>query len=408
MVKKSLCFVLLVVIVFYGCTSMGKGGTVGEPKVSSYIRTWPIPPAFHGKDSPYWNAGMIKGEYLTDLIVSFALLDKDDVTLPYIPELRPLEDGTPMFTGIWDEIAALKEKYPHLKINVSVGGYAADGFSDMANDPKLRAAFIGNACNWLETYNLDGIDVDWEYPVGPEWGSDIKVRPADKQNYISLLQDLRDAMDELGAKTGKRYGLSTAVPASGWFPKANDVKAAARIVDTLKLMSYDYYGGWSQTTGHHSNLSNNPHDPAWGGWSTQQALDEYIWAGVPPGKIMLGIGFYGKAWAGVERGPYEDTPGLYQPYKSLPNSAPFYEGTISWTSISELLKPGSGYKRYWDDMAQAPYLYNGDIWISYTDQEQIKTLTDFAKEQKLGGVFVWEYCHDMNAELMKVLAENAQ
>jgi chitinase len=412
MVKKLSCIALFMFILpmfcFLACASTGGGNkAVIEPKVSCYIRTWPVPPAARGGDSPYWNAGMIKGEYLTDLIISFALLEKDNVSVPYIPELKPLPDG-PMFGNIWEQVAALKEKYPHLKVNVSVGGYGADGFSDMANDPALRSAFIANVCKWLEEYNLDGMDVDWEYPVGPEWGQEIKSRPADKQNYITLLQELRNAMDQLGAKTGKRYGLSTAVPASGWFPKANDVRAAARIVDSLKLMAYDYYGGWSATTGHHSNLSNNPHDPAWGGWSTRQALDEYLWAGVPPGKIMLGIGFYGRAWQGVGRGDYEDTPGLFQPYKSIPNSTPFDQGTISWTEINEFLKPGSGYKRYWDDIAQAPYIYNGDIWISYTNAEQIKILANFVKENKLGGVFVWEYGHDMNAELMKVLADASQ
>ena len=393
---------ILTVLLFSACASMG-GRTAISPKVSIYMRTWPIPEAAREGGSLYWKADMIKGEYLTDIIIAFALLDKNDVSVPYIPELRPLEDG-PMFTNIWDEVAALKEKYPHLKVNVSAGGYGADGFSDMANDPALRAAFIANVCAWLEDHNLDGIDIDWEYPVGPEWGQEIKSRPQDKQNYIALLQDLRNAMDALGEKTGKRYGLSTAVPASSWFPKANDVRAAARIVDSLKLMAYDYYGGWSATTGHHSNLYVNPHDPAWGGWSTEQALDAYLWAGVPPEKIVLGVGFYGKAWQGVQTGDYEETPGLFQPWKSLP----FDQGSVSWSQIAEFLKPGSGYTRYWDELAQAPYLYNGDIWISYTDGEHIKLISGFVKEKKLGGVFVWEYGHDMKAELLEILARNSQ
>ena len=408
--KKFLSTVLALLLTsffFSACASLGGVKTAMEPRVSIYIRTWPIPEAAQEGDSPYWKADMIRGEYLTDLIVAFALLDKNDVSVPYIPELRPLPDS-PMFSNIWDEITALKEKFPHLRVNISIGGYAADGFSDMANDPALRAAFVSNICNWLETYNLDGIDLDWEYPVGPEWGSDIKVRPQDKQNYITLLSDMRNAMDALGEKTGKRYGLSTAVPASGWFPKANDVKAAARIVDALKLMAYDYYGGWSTTTGHHSNLHLNPSDPAWGGWSTEQALDEYLWAGVPPGKIILGVGFYGRAWQGVAVGPYKDTPGLFQPYASVPNDPPFDQGTVSWTSITDFLKPGSGYTRYWDDLAGAPYLYNGDIWISYTDAEAIKQIADFVRDKKLGGVFAWEYGHDMNAQLLEILAKDSQ
>jgi chitinase len=416
MVKNSFCLTLgtffVTALVLYGCASSTKSETPTSetplaPRVSSYIRTWNLPEASQEADSVYWNAGMIKGEYLTDLIIAFARLDREDVSVPYIPELLP-NPGAPLFTHIWDEVAVLKAKYPHLKVNVSVGGYDADGFSDMANDPNLRHAFVANVCKWLEDNGLDGIDIDWEYPVGPEWGQEIKSRPADKKNYISLLQDLRDALDKLGAKTGKRYGLSTAVPASGWFVTANDVKAAAKIVDALKLMSYDYYGGWSTTTGHHTNLSNNPRDPAWGGWSTQQALNDYLKAGIPPEKIMLGIGFYGHAWEGVKAGPREETPGLFQKYESVPDSPPYDKGTISWVEIEKLLQPGSGYTRYWDNVAQAPYLYNGDMWITYTDQEQIKLLTDFVKENKLGGVFVWEYAHDMNTSLMSVLAESAQ
>ena len=402
--RNFLLIAILTLIVITGTTCAGFGGRVVEnPRISSYIRTWPIPPESHVGGNPYWKAGMVKAEYLTDIIVAFALLDKNDVSEPYIPELRPLGDW-PMFSNIWDEIAALKERYPHLKVNISVGGYGADGFSDMADDVKLRAAFIAKICKWLEEHNLDGIDIDWEYPVGPEWGQEIKSRPADRQNYIALLQDLRNALDVLGEKNGKRYGLSTAVPASGWFLKANDVKAAARIVDSLKLMTYDYYGGWNNTTGHHANLYNNSLDPAWGGWSTDQALNEYIWAGVPANKIILGIGFYGRSWQGVQPGAYELTPGLFQPYKSLP----FDQGTISWSTISEYLKPGSGYTRYWDDVAKAPYLYNGDIWISYTDEQQIALLTDYVKEKRLGGVFVWEYGHDINAELLEILAKHSK
>jgi chitinase len=400
----TLFFPVISVFLFSACASADHGSKdVTESKISCYIRTWAIPPSAREGGSLYWNAGMIKGEYLNDLIIAFALLDKNDVSKPYIPEF-----DSSMFGNIWNETAALKAKYPHLKITFSVGGYGADGFSDMTYDPKLRAAFTANVCKWLEDYNLDGMDVDWEYPVGPQWGSVIKVRPDDKQNYISLLRELRSAMDKLGARTGKRYSLSTAVPASSWFTKAIDVKAAAQIVDSLKLMAYDYYGAWSGTTGHLANLNNNPSDPEWGGWSTRQALDEYLSAGVPPEKISLGIGFYGRAWQGVERGGNENTPGLYRPYKSIPKSPPFNNGTIDWTEIKEFLKPGSGYKRYWDNIGKAPYIYNGDIWISYTDEEQIKLLTDLVKEKKLGGIFVWEYGHDMNADLLKVLAENSQ
>jgi chitinase len=393
---------VLLPAVLLSCNSEPRSAVAEAPHVTSYIRTWDVPEAARKGDSPFWNADMIRGD-LTDLIIAFALIDPVDGSTIYIPEQREREDK-PLFSHLWDEVAALKTKYPLMKVNISVGGYNAEGFSDIADDPALKAKFVSNVIGWLRDYNLDGIDIDWEYPVGPEWGQELKSRPADRTNYVNLLQDLRTALDTLGAETGKRYGLSTAVPASAWFIQANDVVAVSKIVDGLKLMAYDYYGGWSTTTGHHANLSNNPNDPAWGGWSTEQAVEAYLAAWVPPEKIMMGVGFYGKAWSGVEPGSNEYEPGLFQPYKELP----FDQGSIGYAQIKEFLEPGSGYTRYWDDIAQSPYLYNGDIWISYTDEEAIKLLNQYVKDMKLGGVFTWEYIHDVDADLLKVLAEGAR
>ena len=371
--------------------------SVGDAKVAAYIRTWGIPAEMREGDSPYWNAAMIRGSLLSDLIIAFALIDQTDGTSVYIPEVR---SGS---FQLWDEVAALKEKFPRLRVNFSVGGGSAAGlagFSPMAADPAKRAAFAANICGWLEQYNLDGVDVDWEYPVGPPWDNPRHFE--DRENYIALLRDLRDAMDALGGKTGKYYGLSTAVPASTWFTDANDVRAAAEIADGLKLMAYDYYGSWSSTTGHNANLYQNPREPYTSRWSTDQAVQVYLNAGVPPEKIILGVAFYGQAWRGVPQGNFANTPGLYQSRTAFVN-------TIAWSDIkSSYLKSGAGYTRYWDDTAKAPFLYNGDRWVSYTDHEQIKALTGYVKEKKLGGVFVWEYGHDMETELLETLTKNSQ
>jgi len=161
-------------------------------------------------------------------------------------------------------------------------------------------------------------------------------------------------------------------------------------------MAYDYNGSWSSNTGHNANLY-----PRLGGWSTDSAVRSYLNAQVPPEKIMVGVGFYGQSWKGVAAGSNANLPGL-----SMPSAK--FGGTLSWDEINEYcLKPGSGYTRYWDSTAKAPFLYNGDHWISYTDHEQIKAITGYVKEKKLGGVFVWEYALSMGAELLKTLAESS-
>jgi chitinase len=394
-------FVILVcvAVLFYACVPKPKKIDIPDVVVSSYIRTWPLNPRDR-QSSLYWNAGMVNAQHLTELNLAFALIDGRDFYSIYIPELRPSGGRNPMFSNIWQEVALLKKKYSNLKVNISIGGWGADHFSDMANESGLRAKFVDGVCDWLKEYDLDGVDIDWEYPVGPSWGQDIKSRREDADNYLSLLQDLRYGMDNLGKKNGKYYSLSTAVPASRWFPAVIDVVAVANTVNALKLMSYDYYGSWNNTTGHLANIFNNPKDR--GGWSTDQALNEYLKAGVPPHKIQIGFAFYGRAFKGVSPGP--DNDGLYQSYKSIP----FGEGEVTWSQITELLQPGSGYKRYWDDVAKSPYIYNGDIWITYCDEQLIMELTSYAREKSLGGFFTWEYAADINADLLKVLADNAQ
>jgi chitinase len=378
--------------------------TVPSTKIAAYIRTWPLGSGAEIDKGVHWTADQIQGEYLTDLIIAFAQIDPNDKSSLYVFDMNDQPSAitpglvVPGFKNLWQEVAAIKGKYPGLRVNASVGGWGAE-FSDTVSDPELRSKLIDNIYNALYAYNLDGVDIDWEYPVGPEWGQEIKSRPEDRGGFIALLVELRSALDRLGTFTGKHYGLSACIPASGWYINSNDVVDAANIVDSLTLMAYDYYGGWSATTGHQANLSNNPADPAWGGWSTKQALDVYLNAGVPPEKILLGVAFYGRAWAGVENG---GTNGLFQNYTSVVGDG------LAWPAIKEFLKPGSGFTRYWDEKAQSPYLYNGDIFVTYTDEEAVALIATYAKEKGLGGVFTWEYAHDINGELLKILYEKSR
>jgi chitinase len=362
------------------------------PKVTAYIRTWPLgfDEAERSKNV-YWTAGQIHGEYLEEIIISFGLIDQDDKSTIVFPDIPA--DGS---WDLWEESAKLKAIWPHLKQNLSIGGWGAE-FSDTANDPSARAQFIANLCGYLERYDLDGADIDWEYPVGPDWGQEIKSRPEDRENYIALLTETRAALDALGETTGKRYSLSACVPAGEWWLEKNDALAAASIVDNLKLMAYDYYGGWSAVTGHHANLFSNPADPE--GRSTAQVLDLYLDAGIPAEKIVLGLAFYGRAWGGVEDG---GANGLFQKYTEAA-----YPDGLPWPQLKDLLNGGE-YTRYWDDVSLSPFLYNGDIFITYTDEQAIKEIAAYAKEKGVGGVMVWEYGHDMDGELFKVLNESIQ
>lgn len=337
-------------------------------EIVSYIRTWTI-------DGQYWNRDMLKINCLTEIDIAFALI-KNGAEI-YIPDE---EKGF----KIWDEVEKLKKDFPNLRIILSVGGWGADGFSDMAMNPVLRERFCKNVVDYIKKHNLDGVDIDWEYPAGEN--IPIKSRPEDRENYILLLKELRSYLDNLEKETGKKYYLSTAVPASLWFVERIDVLTASLIVDFLKVMCYDYYGSWSKTTGHHANLYENPKDPM--KHSSSKAIEAYLNKGISAKKILFGIPFYGRGWKGVRN----ENNGLFQPYEST------LEG-LSFRKIKKLISE-ENLKRYWDDFAKAPYLYNGDIFISYIDEEALGYIVKYVKEKNLSGVMIWEYGEDPEGELL--------
>ena len=376
--KKVLYLFIILILLIPFSFSQGKSYFVG-----TYIRTWPLGDTEEEiSKGVYWKGEDLNLKGVDELNIAFGLIRNGSEI--FIPDVERGFD-------LKSELKKLKERYKDLKVIISVGGWGAEGFSDMANDPKLRSEFCDNAKKIILDYDFDGIDIDWEYPVGPDWGLPIKTRPEDRENYVILLSDLRNMLFDLSKNTGKKYVLSVAVPASPWFLQKNDVVAVSKIVDHLKVMSYDYYGSWSSTTGHHANLYNNPKDPAWGGWSTDQAVKLYL-SVVPSEKIWVGVPFYGRGWKGVKN----ENNGLFQPYKESIE-------VISWDKIKELMKSGK-FNRYWDDIANAPYLFDGDIFITYMDEEALDYVIDYVKRYKLGGIFAWEYAHDMKGELLEYIS----
>jgi chitinase len=78
----------------------------------------------------------------------------------------------------WDEdyyveFNALKDRKSGLKTYISVGGWDAGGkvFSNMAQFPGTRKAFITSSIVFMERHGFDGIDIDWEYPAAEDRGN---------------------------------------------------------------------------------------------------------------------------------------------------------------------------------------------------------------------------------------------
>ena len=296
-------------------------------------------------------------------------------------------------------LGSLKKENPSLTVLVSVGGWLwSTNFSDMALTAESRAVFIQSVMDFLAQYKLDGLDIDWEYPGLP--GSGHPFRAEDKENFTLLLKELRARFTAESAKTHRPLYLTFAAGANDEFLTHTDMAKAQQYVDTVNLMAYDYYEEDSDPiTGNHAPLFTDPADPK--RVSAANSVDAFEKAGVPAGKIVLGMPFYGRMWRDVP----STNHGLFRPGRPVPNSNATY-AVIARTMLNQT--PDTGFVRFWDEKASVPYLYNAqrEIFVSYEDPESIAAKCRWVLSQKLGGVMFWEYSNDPSGTLLRAIDDS--
>jgi GH18 family chitinase len=301
-------------------------------------------------------------------------------------------EGAPRDTENLKVLTGLRRDHPHLQILISVGGWTwSKGFSDAALTPKSRRVFVASAIDFMRRHDLDGFDVDWEYPGLP--GDGNPHRPEDKENFTALMADLRAALDREGARRSQPLLLTFAAGASRDFLEHTEMAKVERSVDFVNLMTYDFrVAAPGEPAGHHANLYPNPADPRQS--SADGAVKDFLAAGVPPSKLVLGVPFYGRAWEGV--GSRE---GLYRDGKP-----PSLRIDTSHASLAALVGR-EGWTREWDAAAQAPFLWNedGKAFVTYEDEESLRLKCRYVQEKGLGGVMFWEYHADRTGALLDTL-----
>jgi chitinase len=299
--------------------------------------------------------------------------------------------GSPADAQNFALFRSLRNRNPNLTVLVSVGGWLwSTNFSDMALTRDSRAIFEDSVMQFLTRYDLDGLDIDWEYPGMP--GAGHPFRPEDKQNFTALLKELRERFDA-SARRGRRLYLTIAMGASDEVIANTEMQKVQRYVDTVNLMTYDYYEPGSESiTGNHSPLYANPADPK--AASSADTVRAFQRAGVPAEKILLGVPFYGHEWGEVK----DQNHGLFQVGKPVP-------GAYTPFNIIDNTILGHGFTRYWDDAAKVPYLYNPQqhIFVSYEDPESLKIKCQYIRSQKLAGIMFWEYFGDSNGKLLETI-----
>lgn len=316
-------------------------------------------------------------------------------------------------------------KQNNVSAMVSVGGWAGSQyFSTNVASEENRTAFVKTITNFVQTYELDGIDFDWEYPGNQGIGCNV-VSANDTNNFLSFLQALR------ADPVGSNLTLTASAPLKPYEGITNG-SAFADVFDWINVMAYDVWGSWSPSVGPNAPLNDTCALLADQQGSAVSAVAAWTEAGVPAHQIALGVASYGRSFLVESALAYLEDNTVLAAFP-LFNSTPLGDawdnatntdvcGNISgpsgvfdfWGMIDEGFlfangTPAAAIDYRYDECSQTPYVYNKStgVMISYDNAESFIAKGSYIANNNLRGFAMWEAGGDYDDILLDAIRQGA-
>jgi GH18 family chitinase len=301
--------------------------------------------------------------------------------------------------ALYSRLTALKKLDSALKVYIAIGGWTFNDpgptyrtFSELAADESKQRVFFKSLIRFMNTYNFDGVDIDWEYPVDKDRGGTV----ADFANFPKFLRNLKAALD---SGSGGRNGISITLPVSFWYLQNFDIAELQKWVDFFNIMSYDLHGLWDKGNkwlGAYLNSHTNMTE-------ITEYLDLFWRNDIKPEKVTLGLAFYSRTFLVADKGCTKAKCMFDSVGEAGPCSKDDVGGTLTNAELTDQIR-AAGVTPTLDKEAMVKVAVVGRKWITYDDEDTFKLKADIARKMCLGGVMVWAVSQDYTDKTAKVAA----
>ncbi|XP_054004549.1 probable chitinase 2 [Hylaeus anthracinus] len=337
--------------------------------VACYVASWA---AYRPKNGKF-GINNIRPELCTHIIYAFAGLNETTWTIRSLDPYKDIENGG----GDYKRVTELRLKYPELKVSLAIGGWneGSKNYSELAASPDRRRRFIDSVTTFLGQFNFNGFDLDWEFP-GSRGGAQ-----ADKQNFVSLVKELRQALSK------PDYVLTAAISANkGVIDSAYDIPEISKYLDHIHVMAYDYHGTWNSKVLPNSPLKGQD------GLNVEDTINYLLSKGAPPSKLVLGLPMYGRTFILTSKPNSTQESPMNQRSEPEGFKGPYtgQNGFMGYNEIcEEIVDNPQSWSTGWDAESNTPYAIKDDHVIVYDNPISMKTKVEYAMKMNLSGVMIW-------------------